>query len=250
MRAAEQGEHREVGLPVPAVRRGVDQPRSVGRPQHVARPQVAVQPGRWFGRPGERGQPLAHALDHGGLVGGQVARRRGRSAGRAPPGARRTRAPSRRPRRCASAPGRSTRPSVRRAARHRRRGRPLAWSAASRVPRSAAAAAEGRPGGTYPVTSPASVSDSTSGTRRPARHGQPPEPGRLRRDPRPLLDDDDPSVGQLHPGGTAAQGHGSANGAADDRARGSHSWALTYSSSPGVAARIIVSTSVNPSGPP
>src|SRR5579871_6304954 len=39
---AEQGEHRQVGLPVAAVRGRVDRPAAAARPQHVARPQVTV----------------------------------------------------------------------------------------------------------------------------------------------------------------------------------------------------------------
>ncbi len=47
--AAEECELREVGLPVSAVRRGVDQPGPVvGAPQDVARPEVTVNPGRRF----------------------------------------------------------------------------------------------------------------------------------------------------------------------------------------------------------
>ncbi len=44
-RAAEQREHREVGLAVAAVRRGIDEHDTIGRPQDVAGPQVAVEPG-------------------------------------------------------------------------------------------------------------------------------------------------------------------------------------------------------------
>src|SRR4051812_30569905 len=40
-------EHREVGLPVPAVGCGVDEPAAtVASPEHVAAPQVAVNPRR------------------------------------------------------------------------------------------------------------------------------------------------------------------------------------------------------------
>ena len=46
-RAAEERQLGQVGLPVAAVRRRVDQPGpAVGGPEHVARPQVAVHPGR------------------------------------------------------------------------------------------------------------------------------------------------------------------------------------------------------------
>lgn len=49
MRQPEQREHREVGLPVTAVGRRVDQPHPGRRPQDVAGPQVAVQPGGRLG---------------------------------------------------------------------------------------------------------------------------------------------------------------------------------------------------------
>ena len=50
-RAAEERQRRQVGLPVPALRRRVDQPGpAVERPQHVARPEVAVGAGRRFAR--------------------------------------------------------------------------------------------------------------------------------------------------------------------------------------------------------
>ncbi len=45
-RAAEQGEHRQVGLAVTAVRGGVDEHDAAGRPQHVPVPEIAVDPGR------------------------------------------------------------------------------------------------------------------------------------------------------------------------------------------------------------
>jgi hypothetical protein len=52
---AEQRQHREVDLAVPAVRRGVDEPRPPGAVgEHVAGPQVAVQPGRGLGRRRDR----------------------------------------------------------------------------------------------------------------------------------------------------------------------------------------------------
>ena len=47
VRAAEQREHRQVGLAVTSVRGRVDQHHPVGCPHHVAAPQVAVQPGRF-----------------------------------------------------------------------------------------------------------------------------------------------------------------------------------------------------------
>lgn len=46
MRGAEQVEHGQVGLAVPAVRRGIDQPGLVGGPEQIARPEVAVRPNR------------------------------------------------------------------------------------------------------------------------------------------------------------------------------------------------------------
>ena len=46
VRAAEQCQHREVGLAVATVRRGVDQNHASGRPHHIAAPQIAVQTGR------------------------------------------------------------------------------------------------------------------------------------------------------------------------------------------------------------
>ena len=46
IRAAEQRQHRQVGLAMAAVRRGVDQHRAAGGPHDVAAPQIAVQPGR------------------------------------------------------------------------------------------------------------------------------------------------------------------------------------------------------------
>ena len=63
MRQAEQREHREVELAVPAVRRGVDQPDlALLAPEHVAVPQVAVQPGWWLvGQ--QRGELADHSLD-------------------------------------------------------------------------------------------------------------------------------------------------------------------------------------------
>src|SRR3954453_15982295 len=48
-RRAEQREHRQVGLPMPTMRRRVDEPTtSVGAPEEVATPQVAVNARRWF----------------------------------------------------------------------------------------------------------------------------------------------------------------------------------------------------------
>ncbi|CAM5235483.1 hypothetical protein SVIOM342S_03482 [Streptomyces violaceorubidus] len=58
MRTAEEAQHRQVGLPVPAVRGRVDEVDvSVGAPQHVAVPQVAVA-GSAVGGARQLGQPL------------------------------------------------------------------------------------------------------------------------------------------------------------------------------------------------
>ena len=43
VRTAEQRQHRQVGLAVATVRRGVDQNHAGGRPHHIAAPQIAVQ---------------------------------------------------------------------------------------------------------------------------------------------------------------------------------------------------------------
>ena len=51
VRGAEQGQHRQVGLPVAAVRGRVDQRALAARPEHVARPQVTVDPTRRLGGP-------------------------------------------------------------------------------------------------------------------------------------------------------------------------------------------------------
>lgn len=67
---AEQPQHREVRLPVPAVRGRVDEPDpSVGRPQHIAAPQVAVQPRGRLRRSRQLRQPLAQPLHDGRLTG-------------------------------------------------------------------------------------------------------------------------------------------------------------------------------------
>ena len=259
--AAEQGQHREVGLPVPAVRRRVDQPGPVRRPQHVARPEVAVQPRRRLGWAGQLREPIAHALDHGGLVGGQVAGVAGRrQVGRDP-----VRGVPRCPLRGRDvAHRRPTDPGVLRGSRRprtegRRGRRPSAGPRASHsgcVQRREPPAELGGRGCRRPSRrhvlgdEPRAVVREHRRHRWPASNGEPAEPGRLRGDPRALLDHHRPAVGQLHPRGTPAQRHGPAHRRAQDRGRGNHSWALTYSSSPGIAARVIVSTSVKPSGPP
>ena len=94
-RAAEQRQLRQVGLPVPAVRRRVDQPGPpVGRPQHVARPQVAVECGRAARSPAYRSIGVDDLLD-GRDVGRRRARRgRPTSAGTAAAGGRRTTSPT------------------------------------------------------------------------------------------------------------------------------------------------------------
>ncbi len=63
VRRAKQRQHRQVGLPVPAVCRRVDQPPPTASPQHVAGPAVAVDAARRLGRAGELGRPRARGLD-------------------------------------------------------------------------------------------------------------------------------------------------------------------------------------------
>ena len=46
IRTSEQGQHRQVGLAVAAVRGRVDQHHTRGRPHDIPAPQIAVQPGR------------------------------------------------------------------------------------------------------------------------------------------------------------------------------------------------------------
>jgi hypothetical protein len=72
--AAEQPHHRQVGLAVPTVGRGVDDPRAaVHIGEHVAAPQVAVDPRRRLVRAGELGDPTAGALDVGRAASGKAA---------------------------------------------------------------------------------------------------------------------------------------------------------------------------------
>ena len=62
VRRAEQGQHGQVGLPVPAVRGRVDQPAPPAGPQHVPRPAVAVDAARRLGRAGQLGDAGQHGL--------------------------------------------------------------------------------------------------------------------------------------------------------------------------------------------
>ncbi|GAV43893.1 hypothetical protein Saa2_06851 [Streptomyces acidiscabies] len=74
VRAPEEPQHRQVRLPVPSVRGGVDEPRPpVGAPQHVPVPEVAVEAGRRLGGTGDRREPRAGGLHHGRVVRGQRA---------------------------------------------------------------------------------------------------------------------------------------------------------------------------------
>ena len=159
---AEQPQHRQVDLAVPAVGRRVDQPRAaVASPQHVAAPQVAVQARGRLGRAGELGDALADALDRPvaeageagvreqrqqpplGVERGPVRRRVVRQA-RAGPSRRR-------PRRVAAAPPNSSAPA--------------AWISARPAPN--AAPSPRPPSSTQSSTSTSSRTPSTSGTRSP-----------------------------------------------------------------------------------
>ncbi len=96
-RAAEQRQHRQIGLPVPAVRGRVDHmDPAVRAPQHVAAPQVAVQPRGRLGGPRQLRQPRADLLDHRRLAGCPSRPRRPPGADTATHGAPRTRPTSRR----------------------------------------------------------------------------------------------------------------------------------------------------------
>ena len=77
VRRAEQRQHRQVSLPVTALRRRVDQPAPAAGPQHVSGPAVAVDAARWLGRPGELRRPRARRLDQLDVGAAQESRVRG-----------------------------------------------------------------------------------------------------------------------------------------------------------------------------
>lgn len=67
VRAAEQPQHGKVGLPMPTVRGGVNEPDPV-RPENVATPEVPMQPRRRLSRPGQLVDALTNGLNGRGIV--------------------------------------------------------------------------------------------------------------------------------------------------------------------------------------
>jgi hypothetical protein len=63
VRTPEEPQHREVGLPMPTMRSGVDEPHPVATPEHGPAPEVAMQPGRRLGRPSKLPNPVTDGLD-------------------------------------------------------------------------------------------------------------------------------------------------------------------------------------------
>ncbi len=181
MRASEQPQHRQVGLPVTAVCRRVDQPGpAAGVPQDVAAPQVAVKAGGRLRGAGQLIDPLDDLMKHPALgrADGAPVDCRGQVGLDAVDG-RRTPASCRRSG-CASAPARSKPRTGRLPAVNRRPGAPAACIAARPRPSCSAACRPAAPASTKSVTSHRRLSALSPWHGNRFRLGQPDQRRRLR----------------------------------------------------------------------